>query len=295
MIKNYSNKIERAFTLIELLVVISIIAILMSIMMPALSRARAMAQSVSCRSQLRDIGLGFNMYVQDNSGHVVQTSGSTQYFGGRWMMSLSKYMYNRRVNSADDPQGAASEGGIYDFQLFRCPVEAVKIKKAGLNPDGTIANGSWGNYGYNQFFTGYPANTNFNRTPNNTREANAWRKFDSIITPSTLPLFADTNTDDPVNIGDKGMWWLSAKGPHPNAYFNHNWNGGAARISQTSSQWAPRGAAPNHNGKTNYLMADGHVETTDIWPWSDHKGTDFHPKRNVDINPPAPPADYFRF
>jgi prepilin-type N-terminal cleavage/methylation domain-containing protein/prepilin-type processing-associated H-X9-DG protein len=55
-----------AFTLIELLVVISIISLLMAILVPGLGRARAQAQRAYCSSNLRQIGIAFQSYLDDN-------------------------------------------------------------------------------------------------------------------------------------------------------------------------------------------------------------------------------------
>lgn len=72
-----SRHINNGFTLIELLVVISIIALLISILLPSLSAAREQAKSSACRSNLRQIGIAFASYMADNEG--VSPTGWARY------------------------------------------------------------------------------------------------------------------------------------------------------------------------------------------------------------------------
>src|SRR2546425_5651469 len=79
-----------AFTLVELLVVIAIIALLASLLLPALSRAKASALSVKCKSNLHQIGLGLQMHVDDHGFYPKLPYVNAPYAG--WSGPINSYL-----------------------------------------------------------------------------------------------------------------------------------------------------------------------------------------------------------
>ena len=68
--RGLSQERSRAFTLTELLVVVGLVALLVSLLMPALGQARAAARTTGCLSNLRQMGLAWTMYLSENRGHL---------------------------------------------------------------------------------------------------------------------------------------------------------------------------------------------------------------------------------
>jgi prepilin-type N-terminal cleavage/methylation domain-containing protein/prepilin-type processing-associated H-X9-DG protein len=83
---------ERGFTLVELLVVIAIIALLVGLLMPALARAKALARTANCLSNLRNIGLALGMYGSENREHMPPSSCDlTENVDEWWLHRLQPY------------------------------------------------------------------------------------------------------------------------------------------------------------------------------------------------------------
>src|SRR3712207_6609237 len=97
---------RKAFTLVELLVVIGIIALLISILMPALGRAKEQANWVACMANMRSVGQAFQVYVNNNKGRFPKPGG-----GGE---SKDDWIYWE-----DMPKGARKDRKLDDSAIAR--------------------------------------------------------------------------------------------------------------------------------------------------------------------------------
>ena len=87
---------KKGFTLIELLVVISIIALLLAILMPALGKVKEKARSVVCKANLKQWGLIINLYAQDNDGQM-QDNGDGMPSGRVWYNLYRDYYQDEKI------------------------------------------------------------------------------------------------------------------------------------------------------------------------------------------------------
>jgi len=132
---------KRGFTLIELLVVVAIIAILASLLLPALSRAKGNAKRLACASNVKQINLGVLMYAHDNADTLPALPRPNPYPNGE------SFFFKEQMKSYVGLYGPPAKGD----RLFLCPAER-RSATDGLPSQAYIVD--YSDYYFNPWLTG---------------------------------------------------------------------------------------------------------------------------------------------
>jgi len=136
LVDKHGQSPSRGFSLIELLVVISIIAMLLSILLPALSKAQSTAWGISCRNNLKQLGCLLHLYADDSNGYMPKCLRLDDAGGipPKWDMTLSSlYLSGNKYDSK------------WDVPLFQCPATLSRHKQFCTTDESTINSGDWAN------------------------------------------------------------------------------------------------------------------------------------------------------
>lgn len=117
----------RGFTLIELLVVIAIIAILASLLLPALGRAKLKAHGISCMSNVRQLQLAWVLYADDNQQRIVSSGYVNPVEPTAWVNGWEDFDPGNRDNwdesTLKDPNRARFAPYLQSVGVYKCPAD----------------------------------------------------------------------------------------------------------------------------------------------------------------------------
>jgi prepilin-type N-terminal cleavage/methylation domain-containing protein/prepilin-type processing-associated H-X9-DG protein len=256
---------RRAFTLIELLVTVSIIALLIALMLPSLSRAREKSKTVKCMANLHAISLALATYNGQNEG----------------MMPSVKPIFHPDWNpSAANPGGNQLMGWADQLYMEGCFLQ--RMNKQGLA--GAMGDGSGMNNGYSWHYPmwGYGVMQCPKHSKDYQWDSNGKPSDGRYLQGYGLAWCATSGFYDTNSAGQPAPYIVRAQQLHPAHIIVSEGNGsfgvqGAypvpAHMEVTASAWAKSyGIFERHYENTkfgaNYLMADGHVEFSSDYGWA---------------------------
>jgi prepilin-type N-terminal cleavage/methylation domain-containing protein/prepilin-type processing-associated H-X9-DG protein len=231
------SRVKRTgFTLVELLVVIAIIALLLAILMPALSRARQEAQSLVCRSNLKQIGMGLQTYLQNNRERLPPFYGGNLISEKAWFTRLvvDKSLYS------DNAIAYLSGWPVLFCPSYRLPTWYPASYKSTYPNLLTFC--------VCEGYVAYGMNMNLAYTDATTGVTDGY-KIEQIKHPASTVLV--------VEAWHRGPYTNNG---HPAGDFGYprDWNGGSFFVRGYYNHGV-NDVAPRHQGACNPVWADGHV------------------------------------